>query len=159
MIIHLFKLAAKLLSSRRPLQVKIKKMHPDAKVPAYAKLGDAGLDLTAVSVTYDAKEGYFEYDTGLAVEIPLGYVGLVFPRSSISKKNMMLCNAVGVVDSGYRDSIKLRFKALTQAPNTYEVGERVGQLMILPYPMIELKEVSELSDSERGAGGFGSSGK
>lgn len=143
------------------MKVKIKKLHPNAVVPSYAKHGDAGLDLTAISKEFicDPKritEDFFEFDTGLAFEIPEGYVGLVFPRSSISKKGMRLCNAVGVIDSSFRGSVRLRFKG--NILNTYEIGDRVGQLIIMPYPEIELEEVEELSDTNRGSLGFGSSG-
>ena len=80
--------------------VKIKKLSPVAVVPSYAQMGDAGLDLTAVTVSDNAN--YIEYGTGLAVQIPEGYVGLVFARSSISKTSLILANGVGVIDSGYR---------------------------------------------------------
>lgn len=140
------------------MQVKIKKIHPNAVVPSYAKVGDAGLDLTCVSM--ESNEMYIEYDTGLAVELEDGYVGLVFPRSSISKYHLNLANSVGVVDSGYRGSIKLRFKKTLDKSweNLYNVGDKVGQLIIMPFPKVELVEVAELSDSVRGSGGFGSTG-
>jgi dUTP pyrophosphatase len=138
--------------------VKIKKLSSDAVIPFYAKAGDAGLDLTAVTVSDNAD--YIECGTRFAIEIPEGYVGLVFARSSISKKNLVLANGVGVVDSGYRGEIKLRFKKCGVSQNaeqdTFAVGEKVGQLIIIPYPTIELEEVTELSETVRGTGGFGS---
>jgi dUTP pyrophosphatase len=142
------------------MQVKIKKLHVDAVIPAYSKPGDAGMDLTAVSATQD-QYGNVVYGTGLAVEIPLGYVGLIFPRSSNSKTDLYLTNHVGVVDSGYRGEIMFKFRPVNGLLNAkvFQVGERVGQLIILPYPSIEFDEVDELSDSERGDGGFGSTGK
>jgi dUTP pyrophosphatase len=136
------------------MQVKVKKLNPNAIIPSYAKNGDAGLDLTAISVSY--QKNYDEYDTGLAFEIPNGYVGLIFPRSSITKKDIILKNSVGVIDSGFRDSIKFRF---TKDYNTYQVGDRIGQIIILPYPKIELVESDELSETERGLNGYGSTGK
>jgi len=141
--------------------VKIKKTHPNSVVPVYAKTGDAGLDLTAVSLEFDYVAGKVTYDTGLAIEIPEGYVGLVFPRSSISKKKLALTNSVGVIDSGYRGSIKAVFKMESQLlppEDLYKPGDRVAQIIIIPYPQIEFEEVDELSDSDRKAGGFGSTG-
>jgi dUTP pyrophosphatase len=145
----------KLKSNQDPLTVKVKKLYSDAVIPSYAKDGDAGLDLTATHMTFDGN--YIEYGTGIAVEIPKGYVGFVFPRSSVSKKeNFYLKNAVGVIDSGYRGEIKLRFN---RSDDHYEPGEKVGQLIIMPYPTIKLEEVDELSNSDRGNGGFGSTGR
>jgi len=140
------------------MKVKIKKIHPDAIIPEYAKKGDAGLDLVAVSKVETAL--YIEYDTGLGFEIPTGYVGLIFPRSSISKYHLNLANSVGVIDSGYRASVTVRFKKTLDKPweNLYNVDDRVAQLIILPYPEIEFEEVTDLSETERGTGGFGSSG-
>lgn len=141
------------------MKVRITKTHQDAVIPSYAKEGDAGLDLTAVTVDLGVGGEYFEYDTGIAVEIPRGYVGLVFPRSSVTNKNLMLKNSVGVIDSGYRGSIKFRFHptgARDRVNSMYKVGDRIGQLIIIPYPEIEFEEVDSLDDSERGEGGFGS---
>lgn len=151
------------------MEVKIKKVHPNAIIPRYAKEGDAGLDLTATSMSYD-EFGNICYGTGLAFEIPQGYVGLIFPRSSICKSQLLLSNAVGVIDSGYRGEVSFKFKpslALDSFQNVtdrrrygvYKVGERVGQMIIMPYPSIEFVEVDELSETERGEGGYGSSGK
>lgn len=146
----------------RNMKVKIKKTHPNAIIPHYAKLGDAGLDLTATSMYYD-EYGNICYGTGLAFEIPEGYVGLVFPRSSICKEQLLLSNAVGVIDSGYRGEVSFKFKpsmALAFRQNAiYEVGDRIGQMIIMPYPSVEFEEVEELSETERGEGSYGSSGK
>jgi dUTP pyrophosphatase len=95
------------------------------------------------------------YDTGIAIEIPQGYVGLLFPRSSVSKTVLTLSNSVGVIDSGYRGSIMFKFRYPEEGP-VYEVGDRVGQIIIMPYPQISFEEVEELSETERGEGGFGS---
>lgn len=143
------------------LEVKFKKLSENAVTPFYNHEGfDAGLDLTAISESINQTHdyGYIEYGTGLAIEIPKGYVGLLFPRSSISKTGMMLANSVGVVDHGYSGEVKLRFKYVS-GTTKYIVGDKVAQLVVLPYPQIKLMEVGELSDSERGSGGFGSSGK
>ena len=144
------------------MQVKIKKLHKDSVIPKYSKAGDAGMDLTAVSKEYD-KDGNICYDTGLAFEIPENYVGLLFPRSSLSKKDLSLANHVGVIDSGYRGSVVFKFKptcayAEGHEDSEYSVGERIGQIIILPYPKITFVEVDELSSTERGDTGFGSSG-
>ena len=139
------------------MKVKIKKLSPDAKIPKYAKPGDACMALYGVSHTID-DHGNLVYDTQIAMEIPQGHVGLIFPRSSISKTTgMSLRNSVGVIDSGYRGPIMLKFASPIGA-GVYLAGDRVGQIMILPYPEIEYVEVNQLSDSDRGSGGFGSTG-
>ena len=142
------------------MDVRVKKLVENAVVPKYAHETDAGLDLTAVSREID-NYGNYVYHTGLAIEIPNGYVGLLFPRSSVSKYNLSLCNCVGVVDSAYRGEIIVKFNLLSNKYNTnvYNVGDRVAQLIIMPYPKINLVDSEELSDTERGTGGFGSTGK
>lgn len=151
------------------MEVKIKKLHKDAVIPKYAKPGDAGMDLTAVSRYLD-KYGNICYGTGLAFEIPEGYVGLIFPRSSICKEQLLLSNAVGVIDSGFRGEVSFKFKPsvafdklgdLTSKLlySAYKIGDRIGQIIIMPYPQIEFIEVEELSETERGTNGYGSTGK
>lgn len=139
------------------MEVKIKKLHKDSVIPRYAKDGDAGLDLTATRVWFE--DSNVCYGTGLAMEIPKGYVGLIFPRSSNAKKELLLCNSVGVIDSNYRGEIMFKFKTINGGSHIYSVGERIGQIIIMPYPQIEFKEVEELSETNRGDGGFGSTGK
>ena len=144
--------------------VKIKKLHKDAVVPQYAKNGDAGMDLVATSIlsntTFD-----ITYGMGIALEIPEGFVGLIFPRSSIRKTDLALTNCVGVVDSGYRGELQATFKKIYGKNDVridetdYKVGDRIAQIIILPYPTISFDEVKELSNTERGEGGFGSTGK
>lgn len=141
------------------MKVKIKKLHEKAVIPKYAKDGDAGLDLTAVWHVNHPNYSYNgfdldEYGTGLAVEIPQGYVGLLFPRSSLSKKEQILANHVGVIDSGYRGEIVMKFRSVDY--KRYDKGDRIGQLIIMPYPQVEFEEVEELSETDRGSGGFGS---
>ena len=140
------------------MKVGVKKLHPSAVIPKYAKPGDAGLDLTAVEIIND--EGFqVTYKTGLAFEIPLGYVGLIFPRSSVRNYQLDLSNCVGVIDSGYRGEVQFTFNKLAGIPSKkYEVGDRVGQMIIMPYPEVSLVEMENLSSTERGEGGFGSSG-
>lgn len=169
------------------IDIKIKKLNERAVIPQYAKLGDAGMDVYAIGI--NVTDDYIEYDTGLSFEVPEGYVMLIFPRSSNSKMDLLLANSVGVLDSGYRGPLKLRYKRNYRIENIpdedtsfkhtttsivnyncandyqwnackwYNVGDRVGQIMILPYPQINFIEVNELSDTERGSGGFGSTGK
>ena len=138
------------------MKVKIKKLHPDAVIPKYAKLGDAGLDLTAVDVVADGST--LTYKTGLAVEIPPWHVGLLFPRSSVYKTGQSLTNCVGVIDSGYRGEIMMKF-TLSPYAKEYDIGDRVGQLLIMPYPRIDFVEVDKLTATERGEGGYGSTGR
>lgn len=144
------------------MEVKLKKLVEEAVIPTYAKPGDAGMDLTATSVEFDASTDNYIYHTGIAIEIPEGYVGLVFPRSSNRKTNAYMTNHVGVIDSGYRGEIMLTYKNRnsnnTFADKPYSVGDRVGQIIILPYPEILFVEVTELSETERGEGGHGSTG-
>lgn len=139
------------------MKVKIKRLHKDAVIPSYAKAGDAGLDLVATSIISFDKE-QVTYGTGIAVEIPEGFVGLVFPRSSIRKYEQYLSNSVGVIDSGYRGEIQATFNSRYYADVKYKVGDKIAQLLILPYPSIEFEETNELSSTERGDGGFGSTG-
>ena len=140
------------------MKVNVKKLDSNAVLPTYAKHGDAGMDLTATSKWYD-DSGNVCYGTSLAFEIPHGYVGLLFPRSSNTKKDLILGNSVGVLDSGYRGEVVFKFKKPTLKPskvNEYEIGDRIGQIIIMPYPQIEFNLVDELSTTDRGIGGFGS---
>ena len=141
------------------VMVKVKKLHPNAVIPSYSKFGDAGMDLT---ITREIENTTFSvsYGFGIAMEIPKGYVGLVFPRSSVRNQDLILSNCVGVIDSGYRGEIQATFKKTNGLDSLkYNVGERGAQIIILPYPQVFMTEVPELSDSERGEGGFGSTGK
>jgi dUTP pyrophosphatase len=175
------------------MRVKIKRLSENAIIPTYGKLGDAGMDLTATTRHFDA-DGNVVYGTDLAFEIPKGFVGLLFPRSSNAKKDLVLTNSVGVIDSGYRGEVSFKFKPAAffaddewaEEPGTvgkvsddfdytilpfgyeqdhaygcalYEVGDRIGQIIIMPYPRVRFVEVEELSSTERGEGGFGSTGK
>ena len=151
------------------MKVNVKKLDGNAVVPTYAKHGDAGMDLTAVSKEYD-EHGNVCYGTGLAFEIPNGFAGFLFPRSSNTKKDLILGNSVGVLDSGYRGEVVLKFKAIDTKyledgrltyvkkdfMDSYNIGDRVGQIVIMPVPQIEFNVVDELSTTDRGVGGFGS---
>lgn len=143
------------------MKVRIKKLYEDAKLPTKAHDDDAGFDLYAHSKTYD-DDGNIVYGVGVAFEVPKGCVGLLFPRSSNAKKDLLLSNSVGVLDSGYRGEVLFKFKPTVfvyKHLRDYSIGDRIGQIIIMPYPKVEFVEVDELSESERGAGGYGSSGK
>lgn len=138
------------------LQIKFKNTHPFAVIPSRKTTGAAGFDLTAVSL--EVTEMTLKYDTGIAVEIPAGYVGLVFPRSSVCKTGLSLANSVGVIDSDYRGSISFVFYKPMPCIVPYLPGDRIGQLVIVPIPEVEFVEEEELSETERGEGGYGSTG-
>ena len=139
------------------IEIKFKKLCAEAVIPTKAHQSDAGADLTATSKKWDDEKQCWIYGTGIATEIPEGYVGLVFPRSSIRKYGLALANSIGVIDSGYRGEIMCSFKPTGSCP-TYNVGDKVAQMIIMPYPVVNYVEVTELSDSERGEGGHGSTG-
>lgn len=182
------------------MKIKIKKLNDKAVIPTYAHATDAGLDLTATSIKHDFEKDVFIYGTGLAVEIPEGYVGLLFPRSSNRFTEAYMTNHVGVIDSGYRGEILVCYKnrTITDIANRisdiavnlydlidknnkfsncdglaeniseinrnavkqpYNVGDRIAQLIIIPYPYIEFEELDELSNTDRGANGHGSTGR
>lgn len=167
------------------MEVKFKKLSDKAVIPTKAHPTDAGFDMTAAEIKIT--EDYVSYKTNIALEIPEGYVGLLFPRSSNSKKDLLLANSVGVIDSHYRGDVEFRFKRilmpimqdvmiapptgdiLTDAKNTrkvpglayrddfiYKKGDKIGQLVIMPIPEITLVETDELTETDRGEGGFGS---
>ena len=140
------------------VDVKIRKVHPDAVLPKRAHPTDAGMDVTAISM--EMTEDYIEYDTGLQFQLPAGYVMLIFPRSSNSKKDLLLCNSVGVLDAGYTGNLKFRFKLTTEGytEKIYNPGDKIGQIVILPYPEINFIETEKFDETDRGSGGFGSTG-
>lgn len=155
------------------LQVKVKRLNTLATIPKAQKLGDVGLDITATS--YKFIDGKHVYGTGLALEIPSGFYGMIACRSSISKYDLRLTNAVGIIDENYRGEIKFVFENrgmsldfnpvnfafgifLYPKEKIYKIGDRIGQLIVMKYPSVELVEADELSETERGSGGFGSSG-
>lgn len=154
------------------MKVNFKKLNPLASIPSRSKEGDAGYDMTAVDI--ELKDNILTVHTGIAIEIPRGYAGFLFPRSSICKTDLSLTNSVGVIDSNYRGEIMCKFRIndtvieqnndnlyiinSRNKPRLYSVGDRCCQLIILPVPDITFEEQSELSSSERGTGGFGSTG-
>lgn len=157
-------------------KVEFIRMASNAVIPSKAHPTDAGFDMVATSKV--ETEDYIEYGTDIAIKLPEGHCALLFPRSSISKKDLFLCNSVGLIDENYTGEIKFRFKRspkyqyytfkrflkfITEIliePITYkeyEVGDKIGQIVILPIPSIELVEVNKLPETDRGSDGFGSS--
>ena len=144
------------------MQVKIKKLHPDAIVPQYATAGAACFDLHARidhTHAYVHQDESFIFDTGLAFEIPQDHVMLVFSRSGHGFKNdVRLANCVGVIDADYRGEVKVKLKS-DGNQLIVKHGDRIAQAMILPVHQVQFEVVNELSDTTRGEGGFGSTGK
>jgi dUTP pyrophosphatase len=141
------------------MKVNFKKLVSEAQKPKFGKPGDAGADLVATSVDSSSRINQIVYGTGLAVEIPEGMVGLIFPRSSIRNHNLSMSNSVGVIDSGYRGEIMVTFNLIKNfALEPYKLGDRIAQIVIVPVPLITYTEVEELSETERGQGGHGSTG-
>lgn len=150
--------------------LKVKRLSPQAVMPELMTDGSAGMDLTAVTLDMEvhtdqtqtdySRDGYkYIYGTGLAFEIPVGHVGLIFPRSSIHKTDMVLSNCVGVIDSDYRGEVKFVFNVRKGGGKIYDIGDRVGQLVIMQLPKVQVEEAEALSDTARGTGGYGSTGR
>ena len=139
------------------MNIKIKKLVEEAVIPSYAHPGDACMDLTAVSkkIVDEGTYGYIEYGFGLAVEIPENHVMFIFPRSSVSNTGLILSNAVGVLDSGYRGEVKARFKWIPST-SQYEIGDRVAQFIVMERDPMVMEVVDALTETVRGEGGFGS---
>ena len=124
-----------------------------------ATKGSAGIDLIATDHYFDKDNHFHEYGTGLAIQLPEGYEAQIRPRSSISKKSLLLINSPGTIDSDYTGEIIVRFKEVDHRQEIYEVGDRIAQLIVMPVPKVSFVEVQELTDTKRGSGGFGSTGK
>lgn len=142
------------------MDIKIKKLNENAVIPKYAYSSDACMDITAISkkIVEKGGYGYVEYGTGLAFSIPDGHVMLLFPRSSVSNKGLILSNAVGVIDPGYTGEVTVRFKHI-KGGDMYDIGDKVCQLMVAEIPNITFQEVDDLGKSDRGENGYGSTGK
>lgn len=142
--------------------IRVKKLHPNAILPTYGSAEAAGADLYACldeTVTIAPGEVYW-VPTGIALEVPRGCAGLVYARSSLgAKRGLAPANKVGVVDSDYRGEIKVVLLNHSKQPQILEPGERVAQFVITPVLAPAYEEVEELSDTSRGTGGFGSTGK
>ena len=157
-------------------ELRFKKLHPDAVLPSRAHATDAGYDLTAVAVRWEkGRPGICTVDFGLAVEVPEGHAGFIFPRSSIYKVDLVLSNAVGVIDSGYRGAVSANFRhtpplyhdpyhgaGMVRGGDTpsplYQKGDRVAQLVVMPVPSFAPEWADELAEADRGQAGFGSTG-
>ena len=144
------------------MKIAVKKLHPDALLPTYGSAEAAGADLYAcleTPVTIEPGQTAF-IPTGLALEVPQGCAGLIYARSGLAcKKGLAPANKVGVVDSDYRGEVKIALHNHGTQPQIVAPGERVAQFIITPVLTPAYEEVEELSDTVRGAGGFGSTGK
>ena len=140
------------------LNIRFKKLHPEAKMPRKATDGAAGFDLVCTEIEWDAEHRIAKHHTGLAIELPENHVGLLFPRSSISKTNLRVANTTGIIDSDYRGEITLVCDVADKGFKNYSTGDRIGQLVIMPLPSVSWEESEELSETTRGTGGYGSTG-
>ena len=144
------------------VKIRFKKLHPNAVIPTRATEGSSGYDITAIDMKHstDLEKGvYIEYRTGLSFEIPKGYEGVIRPRSSLRKKNVefMLRSSPATIDSDYRGEVVITFTKPRRGP-VYAPGDRVAQLVIQKTLDVEFEEVEELTETERGNQGFGSTG-
>lgn len=141
--------------------IRYKKVHEDAKDPVRGSEWAAGWDLTCCDIDWDEEAKVLVYHTGLAFEIPRGHVGLLFPRSSVYKKTLLLTNSVGVLDADYRGEVLFKYGlyyTMKREASLYNVGDRVGQLVVVPIPEVAFLEAESLSETKRGANGYGSTG-
>lgn len=144
------------------MKLKVKKLHPDAIIPTYATSGAACFDLHAIEDCYidDISHPNVKVGTGLAFDIPDGWQLLIFPRSGIAfKNNVTLTNAVGVVDSDFIGEVCVLLSAHSEGLLSIKKGDRIAQAQLMPVHRVTFEEVSELTETDRGAGGFGSTGK
>ena len=138
--------------------IKLKKLVEHAEIPKLATEGAAGFDLVGLDYYYDHNNKFHEFGTGLAIELPPGYEAQIRPRSSISKTSLVIVNSPGTIDSDYRGEIKVRFKEIDDRGVLYDVGDRIAQLVIQKLPEVTIVEAAELGSTNRGTGGFGSTG-
>lgn len=146
------------------MKVKVKKLYPDAQLPTYATDGSAAFDIYAYMPGQEERRIYAntsnDFQTGLQFEIPEGHVMMIFSRSGHGfNHNVRLANSVGVIDSDYRAGVKVKMVADGYSQLFVSHGDRIAQGIIMPYPKVEFEEVDELSKTQRGTGGFGSTGK
>ncbi|MCA9477798.1 MAG: dUTP diphosphatase [Nanoarchaeota archaeon] len=140
------------------MNIKVKKLHPDAIIPQAAHDSDAGVDLHALE-DYELQPGERKlFPTGLSMELPPGYVSLIWPRSGLANKRGIDVLA-GVIDAGYRGDYGVILLNTGQIPCVIKKGERIAQLLIQNITLPQFEEVDSLSETDRGEGGFGSSGK
>lgn len=155
----LLALAAAKVVSQLPISVKVKKLHPDARLPVYGTDGAGCFDLAALDSNYVAEESTARIRTGLSFEIPSGHVMLIFSRSGHGFKNdIRLANCVGVIDADYRGEVMVKLTSDGLNDLAVNAGDRIAQAMVIPFPRVAFEEVEELSSTERGEGGFGSTG-
>lgn len=161
----------------KTVNVNFKKLSENAVVPFKAHPTDAGFDMVATKV--NMTDDYVEYETDIAIKLPSGYCAMLFPRSSNSNKDLVLSNSVGIIDENYVGPIKWRFKRIRKPTKlgisrikfvrwvydiqikhpelkTYNVGDKIGQMVIMPVYPVEFQEVDKLPETDRGDGGFGS---
>lgn len=138
--------------------VKWKQISELAREPYKATIGSAGYDLTAISMTW-LEDDLVKYETGISFELPENYVGLLFSRSSVHKTGLQLTNAVGVLDADYRGTVSFVYRIVGKNVKPYEIGDRIGQIVFLRMPACNLMETTKLTDTERGTGGYGSTGR
>lgn len=144
---------------RKELKIKIKRLVKHAEIPEYKTAGAVACDLVAVDYNYNNDTKFHEYGTGLALELPEGYEAQIRPRSSISKTSLVLINSPGTIDTDYRGELIVRFKNIDDRDIIYDIGDRIAQLVIQAVPKVVFEEVENLSETDRGNGGFGSTGK
>jgi len=141
------------------VEVDVVRIDPDLPLPEYARHGDAGLDLVAREVVTIAAGEWAMVATGIAIELAEGWAGFVLPRSGLAARHGITClNTPGLIDSGYRDEVRVVLVNHSRSDYTVNRGDRVAQLVVLPVPRIQWRVVDALSASERGRGGFGHSG-
>lgn len=140
------------------LVVRVKLLHPDARLPAYAKDGDAGMDLYSLEDTYCTEHALTRIRTGIAVEIPRGFVGLCWDKSGLASFHSIKVMA-GVIDSGYRGEMTVSIYNHANTPYVFKRGDKVMQMLIQPVVRVRILQAEELTQTARGSGGFGSTGK
>ena len=136
--------------------MKIQLLYSESRIPTKATPGSIGLDLYAHSV--DSGPYFVEYGTGVAIKPPPGYYAIIVPRSSVSSRSLSMCNSVGIIDPDYTGELKVRFYEIDSKYEHYKIGEKIAQLILLPILPIEFEIVNKLEETERGVGGFGSTG-
>ena len=147
------------MTEKKLVVVRVKRLSPEAQIPKAAREGDVAFDLYSIIDHTLAPGERYGVPTGIALEIPEGYEGQVRPRSGLALRDgISVLNAPGTIDSGYRGEVKTTLINLSDEPFQVTKGMRISQLAIRPVPEVEFMEVDELSDTERGEGGFGSTG-
>ncbi|MBP7006868.1 MAG: dUTP diphosphatase [Candidatus Pacebacteria bacterium] len=139
------------------MKIKVKRLKEDAKLPSYHHEGDVGMDLYSMEEVTIPPMGHHRFWHGFALEFPVGYAGIIKDKSSISKAGLHAMG--GVFDAGFRGEYNTHLVNLSNEPYTVEVGDKVSQLVLFPVAIAELEEVDSLTETSRGEGGFGSTGR